>query len=352
MEKAVEWYHRRLLKSPNAGPARDYLRSRARLRRRGGPTVPPRGGRPTTHASRPKRCDCPKTCCRTGGSAVIGVVAPRTSSSRAFPICDPSGRPVVLVVRILPPRPSTARSTRAEVQELAGVTHLFERETLYASNWAKKGVISQGEVVVCEGYTDVIGCFQGRRAARRRHLWHGAGRGALHPAAQLRQAHRAGLRRRRGRAERHLPRCQRAGAQARGRRGGGGRPSRRQRPGGTGPQRSPTGPRAKAIEEARPLPAVPGGPHVGRGQPEDGGGSGVGSRSGADSRPRNIRTTSCATSTSCSCPTSVSSTGRSCGSGSPLPPGAPAGGAPSQTYAVARRTSRHYAITQKMMEIC
>ena len=35
-----------------------------------------------------------------------------------------------------------------------------KRRTLYALNWAKQGVIAQGEVVVCEGYTDVIGCFQ------------------------------------------------------------------------------------------------------------------------------------------------------------------------------------------------
>ena len=28
MERAVEWYHERLLRSPDAGPARDYLRSR------------------------------------------------------------------------------------------------------------------------------------------------------------------------------------------------------------------------------------------------------------------------------------------------------------------------------------
>ena len=35
-----------------------------------------------------------------------------------------------------------------------------KRRTLYALNWAKKGIIAQGEVVVCEGYTDVIGCFQ------------------------------------------------------------------------------------------------------------------------------------------------------------------------------------------------
>ena len=35
-----------------------------------------------------------------------------------------------------------------------------KRRTLYALNWAKQDVIAKGEVVVCEGYTDVIGFFQ------------------------------------------------------------------------------------------------------------------------------------------------------------------------------------------------
>ena len=56
---------------------------------------------------------------------------------------------------------------------------------------------------MCEGYTDVIGCFQAGVPARRRHLRHRARRGALHAAAQLRPAHRARLRRRRRRPDRH-----------------------------------------------------------------------------------------------------------------------------------------------------
>ena len=35
-----------------------------------------------------------------------------------------------------------------------------KRRTLYALNWAKQDVIASGEVVVCEGYTDVIGFFE------------------------------------------------------------------------------------------------------------------------------------------------------------------------------------------------
>jgi DNA primase len=79
-----------------------------------------------------------------------------------FPICDPSGRPIALGGRILPPRPDQGPPERPEPkyknsQESPIYT---KRRTLYALNWAKKGIIAQGEVVVCEGYTDVIGFFQ------------------------------------------------------------------------------------------------------------------------------------------------------------------------------------------------
>ena len=50
MEQATEWYHQRLLVGADAGQARDYLRSRG-LRRRGGPPLPARVGRPTPGTS-------------------------------------------------------------------------------------------------------------------------------------------------------------------------------------------------------------------------------------------------------------------------------------------------------------
>ena len=79
-----------------------------------------------------------------------------------FPICDPSGRPVALGGRILPPRPGQAPPDRPEPKyKNSQESPIYsKRRTLYALNWAKKGIIAQGEVVVCEGYTDVIGCFQ------------------------------------------------------------------------------------------------------------------------------------------------------------------------------------------------
>jgi DNA primase len=34
-----------------------------------------------------------------------------------------------------------------------------KRRTLYALNWAKDEAVKQSQIIVCEGYTDVIGCF-------------------------------------------------------------------------------------------------------------------------------------------------------------------------------------------------
>jgi DNA primase len=163
MERAVAWYHERLLRSPDAGPARDYLRSRGydgdvvrqfRL-----------GWAPDDWDALAKAL---KLSTKVLSDSGLGFVNRRGRpqdffrSRILFPICDPSGRPIALGGRILPPRPGQGPPERPEPkyknsQESPIYT---KRRTLYALNWAKKGVIAQGEVVVCEGYTDVIGCFQ------------------------------------------------------------------------------------------------------------------------------------------------------------------------------------------------
>jgi DNA primase len=163
LERAVAWYHDRLLTAADAGPARDYLRSRGydgavvRQFRLG---WAPDDWDALTKALRLS----PKVLSDSG----LGFVNRRNRPQDffrnrvLFPICDPSGRPVALGGRILPPRPGQAPSDRPEPkyknsQESAVYS---KRRTLYALNWAKADVIAQGEVVVCEGYTDVIGFFQ------------------------------------------------------------------------------------------------------------------------------------------------------------------------------------------------
>jgi DNA primase len=163
MDRAVDWYHERLLRSPDAGPARDYLRSRGydgdvvrqfRL-----------GWAPDDWDAMAKSLRFPEKVLSDSG---LGFVNRRDRVQDffrgrvLFPICDPSGRPVALGGRILPPRPGQPPSGRPEPKyKNSQESPIYsKRRTLYALNWAKKGIIAQGEVVVCEGYTDVIGCFQ------------------------------------------------------------------------------------------------------------------------------------------------------------------------------------------------
>ncbi|HEX4175667.1 MAG TPA: DNA primase [Acidimicrobiales bacterium] len=163
MERAVAWYHERLLRSPDAGPARDYLRSRGydgdvvrqfRL-----------GWAPDDWDALAKALKLSTKVLSDSGLGFInrrGRAQDFFRSRILFPICDPSGRPIALGGRILPPRPGQGPPERPEPKyKNSQESPIYsKRRTLYALNWSKKGIIAQGEVVVCEGYTDVIGCFQ------------------------------------------------------------------------------------------------------------------------------------------------------------------------------------------------
>jgi DNA primase len=163
MERAVVWYHERLLTSPDAGPARDYLRSRGydgdvvrqfRL-----------GWAPDEWDALSKALKLSEKVLTDSGLGFINRRGRAQDSFRGrvlFPICDPSGKPVALGGRILPLRPGQPPPERPEPKyKNSQESSIYsKRRTLYALNWAKHDVIAQGEVVVCEGYTDVIGFFQ------------------------------------------------------------------------------------------------------------------------------------------------------------------------------------------------
>jgi len=162
MERAVQWYHERLLRSPDAGPARDYLRSRGydgdvvrqfRL-----------GWAPDEWDALATALKVPEKVLSDSGLGFVNRRGRAQDFFRArvlFPICDPSGRPVALGGRILPQRGGRAAERPEPKYKNSQESPIYsKRRTLYALNWAKHGIIAQGEVVVCEGYTDVIGCFQ------------------------------------------------------------------------------------------------------------------------------------------------------------------------------------------------
>ena len=67
-----------------------------------------------------------------------------------FPICDTRGEPVGFGGRTLDA--TTARSTRTRAE-----TPLYQKSGCStACNWAKGEIVARGEVVICEGYTDVM----------------------------------------------------------------------------------------------------------------------------------------------------------------------------------------------------
>jgi DNA primase len=163
MVKAVDFYHERLLAAPDAGPARDYLRSRGydgeivRTFRLG--WAPDDWDTLASHL---------KVSTNVLSESGLGFVNKRGRAQDAFrarvifPIFDSSGKPIALGGRILPaPEGGGAASgpVGPKYKNSQDGPIYSKRRTLYGLNWAKRDVIENGEVIVCEGYTDVIAFF-------------------------------------------------------------------------------------------------------------------------------------------------------------------------------------------------
>lgn len=168
--RAVAWYHERLLSAPDAGRARDYLRSRGY----GGETVRmfKLGWAPEGWDALSQALGVPQKSLVDSGLAFVNRAGRLQDAFRArvlFPIFDPSGRPVALGGRILPAGSSSPSMPSGRARASAGEpkyknspeTPIYsKRRVLYGLNWAKQEIVATGEIVVCEGYTDVIGCFE------------------------------------------------------------------------------------------------------------------------------------------------------------------------------------------------
>ena len=162
MDRAVQWYHERLLNSPDARPARDYLRSRG---------ISGEVARQFQLGWAPDEWDALTS--SLGLSAKIlegtglGFVNRRERRQDAlrarliFPIFDSSGKAIAVGGRILPGAPDSPDGFRQAKYKNSPETPIYsKRRTLYGLNWAKDDIIRSGEIIVCEGYTDVIACFQ------------------------------------------------------------------------------------------------------------------------------------------------------------------------------------------------
>lgn len=150
--RAVEWYHELLLTAPDAAAARGYLRSRGydgevvrRFRL---------GWAPDGWDSLCRALSLSTEVARDTGLGFLNQRGKLQDSFRGrvlFPIFDARGDPVAFGGRILP-------GGRGPKYKNSPATAIYDKsEVLYGLNWAKSEVVEHGEVVVCEGYTDVIG---------------------------------------------------------------------------------------------------------------------------------------------------------------------------------------------------
>ena len=150
--EAVEWYHQRLLTSEDAGAARSYLRKRgfdSDMVRRFQVGWAPDDWDRLAKSLRLSNADLT--------DSGLGFVNRRGRQQDAFrsrvlfPIFDAQGAAVGFGGRILPGADGPKYKNSSESTVYA------KSRLLYGLNWSKAEVVEADEVVVCEGYTDVIG---------------------------------------------------------------------------------------------------------------------------------------------------------------------------------------------------
>jgi DNA primase len=155
VQQAEDFYHQRLLRSPDAAAARRYLRDRGfdgeevRAWRLG---WAPEGWDHLVRELRLSRRDLADT--------GLGFVNRRNRAQdffRArilFPIHDPDGTPVGFGGRIMP-------GAEGPKYMNTGQTRLYDKSrVLFGLDRAKAGIVEADEAVVCEGYTDVTAFFR------------------------------------------------------------------------------------------------------------------------------------------------------------------------------------------------
>ncbi|MGI9021715.1 MAG: DNA primase [Acidimicrobiales bacterium] len=152
MGTAVDWYHQRLLRGRDAAAARAYLRD---LGYDGDVVRTYRlGWAPDEWDGLCRALHVPVDVLTQTGLGLLNRLHRQQDIFRArimFPIFDVRGDPVAFGGRQLPGGDPPKYKNSAE-----GPLYSKSR-VLYGLNWAKAAVVETQSVVVCEGYTDVIG---------------------------------------------------------------------------------------------------------------------------------------------------------------------------------------------------
>lgn len=152
VERAVSWYHDRLLASPDASVARKYLRERGLT----GEEVRAFriGWAPDGWDTMVKALKLPDDIVRDTGLGYLNRNGRQTDAFRSrilFPIFDANGDAVGFGGRVMPGGDGPKYKNTPE-------TSLYQKsKLLYALNWSKARIVNDDRAIVCEGYTDVIG---------------------------------------------------------------------------------------------------------------------------------------------------------------------------------------------------
>ncbi len=151
--KAVAFYHERLLEDPEARPAREYLRSRGFdgevARRFSIGWAPDDWSKLARHL---RLSDADLKASGLGGVNSRGGQYDAFRARIMFPVFDERGDPVGFGGRQLPDAEGPKYRNTSDAAETYS-----KGRVLYGLNWAKAEASRMDEIVVCEGYTDVIG---------------------------------------------------------------------------------------------------------------------------------------------------------------------------------------------------
>ncbi|TAN25531.1 MAG: DNA primase, partial [Actinomycetota bacterium] len=160
--KAVEFYADQLLHSPGAALAREYLSSR-NLDKEDWERFH-LGWAPDSPAALYGHLNVSEEVFVEAGLGYMDKNGKPQDQLRArviFPIFDSSGKPVAFGGRILPPALEDSHGQPLPKYKNSPETPLYsKRKTLYGLNLAKADVVAKGEIIICEGYTDVIAFFK------------------------------------------------------------------------------------------------------------------------------------------------------------------------------------------------
>ena len=153
--KAADWYHERLLSSPDAAAARGYLRSRGLdgddVRKFG------IGWAPEGWDELARALKVPTDVFVEAGLGFLNKRGRPTDAFRGrimFPIHDVSGATVGFGGRIMP------SVDGAKYKNSVDSAIYSKSRLLYGLDLAKTEIVKVDEAIVCEGYTDVIGFFK------------------------------------------------------------------------------------------------------------------------------------------------------------------------------------------------